>query len=55
MVFSGNSSGSFGSDMLILDNGEAETNPEDEQWIEDVVNSFVSNLIDASGKKLIDS
>ena len=28
--------------------------PEAEQWIEDVVNIFVSNLIDASGKKLID-
>lgn len=40
--------------LLILDNGETETNPEAEQWIEDVVNSFVSNLLDASGKKLID-
>jgi len=40
--------------LLIIDNGEAETNPEAERWIEDVVNIFVSNLLDASGKKLID-
>ena len=40
--------------LLIIDNGETETNPEAEQWIEDVVNTFVSNLPDASGKKLID-
>ena len=40
--------------LFIYDNDLSEINPEAEQWIEDVVNIFVSNLIDASGKKLID-
>ena len=40
--------------LFIYDNEQSEINPEAEQWIEYVVNIFVSNLIDASGKKLID-
>ena len=40
--------------LFIYENDLSEINPEAEQWIEDVVNIFVSNLIDASGKKLID-
>ena len=40
--------------LLDIDNKETSTNPEAELWIEEVATTFVSNLIDATGKKLID-
>jgi hypothetical protein len=40
--------------FISLDNDEREINPDAENWIEDAAGIFVSNLIDAEGKKLID-
>ena len=40
--------------LITIENEELEIITETENWIEEVTNVFVSNLIDVSGKKLID-
>ena len=40
--------------LITIENEELEISTETENWIEEVTNVFVSNLIDPSGKKLID-
>jgi len=40
--------------LISRENDETEINSDTERWIEDVAITFVSNLLDASGKKLID-